>query len=86
MIFFFRYLNEFLEEFYRVLATKLKCANENAEESQKLFDDLSNELQKLEKTRKQVNKIKINRLGCSFNKKYFSSELHVLITDVNICH
>lgn len=79
-------MNEFLEEFNRVLATKLKCANENAEESQQLYDDLSNELQKLEKTRKEVNKMKVNRLVCSFNKKYFYSELHVLMADVNICH
>uniref|UniRef100_A0A8W8P0B9 Uncharacterized protein n=1 Tax=Magallana gigas TaxID=29159 RepID=A0A8W8P0B9_MAGGI len=72
-----RYLNEFLEEFNRVLSTKLKCANENAEEILKLFDDFSHELEKLEKTRKEeISNIERN-IDTFLNKA--SSQFHEYI-------
>lgn len=60
-------MNEFLGEFNRVLSTKLECTNKNAAENKKKFDDLSKQLEILEKTRKEVNSVKVNRLVCSFN-------------------
>lgn len=52
--FIFRYLNGFLEEFNRILSTKLECAKKNGRENQKYFDQMSNALYNLEKTRKEV--------------------------------
>lgn len=52
-VLFHRYLNEFLDEFSRVLSTKLLCAK-NAEENETKLNGLSTELEKLEENRKEV--------------------------------
>lgn len=51
-----RYLNEFLDEFNRVLSTKFIYAKENADDNETKLNDLSRELEKLEETRKEVKK------------------------------
>lgn len=86
-----RYLNEFLEEFNRVLSTKLKCANENAEKIQKLFDDFSHDLEKLEKTRKEeISNIERNidtflyKASCQFHEYIHSPTFRkIILKDTN---
>lgn len=53
-LFISRYLNKFLDEFNRVLSTKLLCAKQNAEENETKLNGLSTELEKLEKSREEV--------------------------------
>lgn len=56
MIFlFFSKLKKFLEDSNRVLFKKLVCANNEAEEKKRELDKLSKQLEKIEKTRKEVN-------------------------------
>lgn len=52
--FFFRLLNEILDEFNRVLSTKLLCAEQNAEDNESKLNRLSTELEKLENSREEV--------------------------------
>lgn len=49
-----RFLKDFLKECERVLSTKLACAMQSAEENQTNLDHLSKEMEKIEKTRKEV--------------------------------
>lgn len=51
---FFRHLNEILDEFNRVLSTKLLCAEQNAEDNESKLNRLSTELEKLENSREEV--------------------------------
>lgn len=48
-----RLLNEILDEFNRVLSTKLLCAEQNAEDNESKLNRLSTELEKLENSREE---------------------------------
>lgn len=53
---FFSILKEFLEEFDRVLSTKLECASKDAEENKKTLDEMSEKLTEVERKRIEVKK------------------------------
>lgn len=55
-IFFFRILKDFLDEFHRVLTTKLAVAKQSTDEIETNLDRLATELGKLENSRKEVTK------------------------------
>lgn len=56
LVFFFRNLEEILDECGRIVSTKLVCAMTNAQENIKNLYILLTDLEKLEKTRDEVNK------------------------------
>lgn len=56
MNFFFRILKDFLDEFHRVLTTKLAVAKQSTDEIETNLDRLATELGKLENSRKEVTK------------------------------
>lgn len=64
-IFYFRFLNEFLDEFNRVLSIKLLNADQSETENQAKLDEFSSELEKIETTRREVNTIYCLNIFCS---------------------
>lgn len=47
-----------MDEFDRVLSTKLTCAKKNVVDNETKLDELSTKLEKIEETRKEVKKQK----------------------------
>lgn len=56
IIFFFRFLNGFLDEWNRVLSAKLACTKQSSDEIEEKIEKIAQELGKLDNTRNEVTK------------------------------